>query len=124
MALGSIFLFLALLVLVALFVARPLIADVGEERPLDNENSHWLAERERVLDALAELDADWQLGKVPEDIYKIQREQLFSKGAQALAQLDKLNPPGRTGETKKNKTESDDLEKMITAYGAKRKGRK
>jgi hypothetical protein len=90
MGIGSLFLFLALLVLVALFVARPLFADAeADTGQLPQDSSSAQAEYERVLDALAELDADWELGKVPNEIYRAQREQLVAKGSAALKELEK-----------------------------------
>lgn len=90
MGIASLFLFLALLVLVALFVARPLLQSGSATEDALDEKASWLeAEYERVLDALAELDTDWELGKVPEDIYRPQREQLVVKGAAALRALEK-----------------------------------
>jgi hypothetical protein len=123
MPLGSIFLFLALLILVAFIVARPLTKDGEEGEGMDQKTSHWVAERERVLDALAELDADWQMGKVPADIYKLQRKQLVYKGALALEKLDVWTKKADR-KTKRSVTPSDDLEKMISAYKAKQKRRK
>lgn len=90
MGIASLLLFLALLVIVALFVARPLTqAANAAEFDLDEKTSSLEAEYERVLDALAELDADWELGKVPADIYRPQREQLVAEGATALKALEK-----------------------------------
>lgn len=121
MPLSSILLLLALLVLVALFVARPFL-DPHSADEVSNEVSPWIAERERVLDALAELDADFQLGKVPEEIYQPQRKQLLAKGAEALKELEKLG--AKTG--KDPRTVSDaQLEELIDARKAKRgKGRR
>lgn len=119
MPLSSLFLLLALLVLVALFVARPLfVPDAAEDTATPNEFSPWIAERERILDALAELDADWQLGKVPEELYSAQRQQLLVKGAIAIKQLER---PG--GSPRKESVQTDDaqLEKMIAARRAKSK---
>ncbi|MEX2143288.1 MAG: hypothetical protein WD740_01725 [Anaerolineales bacterium] len=118
---GSLLLFLALLVLVALFVSRPLFLADNAEAELDSEISRWLAERERVLEALTELDADWQMGKVPQDIYSSQRDQLLVKGSIALEHLEKsehkkLSRPKRT---KAKKKRGDDLEELIAAYRAK-----
>jgi len=75
---------------VAAFVASPFRhapkrEAVGED---DIELSQLLAERERVLDALAELDFDAELGKVPDDLYPIQREALLKRGADVLRLLD------------------------------------
>jgi len=90
MGIASLFLFLALLVLVALFVARPFMqAGNAAEFDLDEKGSSLEAEYERVLDGLAELDADWELGKVPADIYHPQRQQLVAQGAAALKALEK-----------------------------------
>ena len=121
MAIGSLLIFLALLVLVALFVARPLLESTEEDSALDTEASQWLAERERVLDALAELDADWKLGKVPPDIYAEQRELLLAKGAMALKKLEQIQKPGRrlAQQKKAKKKPSDDLERLIAAHKAK-----
>jgi hypothetical protein len=116
MAIGSMLVFLALLILVALFVTRPL-TEPDDEHATDGVASHWTAERERVLDALAELDADWQLNKVPEDVYHSQRAALVAEGAHALEQLEKVVTP-----VKAKRGSGDDLEAMITAH--KRKGRK
>jgi hypothetical protein len=89
MGIGSLLLFLALLVLVALFVARPLFADAeADNNQLAQDSSSVQAEYERVLDALVELDADWELGKVPKEIYRGQRQQLVTKGSAALKELD------------------------------------
>lgn len=117
MAIGSLLLFLALLILVALFVARPLLEENGADRSDEDASAPWIAERERVLDALAELDADWQLGKVPEDAYKQQRQQLLAKGAAALAQLDKI---AARQPLKRKVDAGDDLEALIAAYKRKK----
>lgn len=123
MPLGSVFLFLALLILVAFIVARPLTQDGEDDEGLDQNTSHWVAERERVLDALAELDTDSQMGKVPPDVYKLQRNQLVAKGALALENLEAL---GKKVDRKPKKRiePTDDLEALISAYKAKQKRRK
>lgn len=118
MALGSLLLLLALLVLVALFVVQPLLkADAETELP-DAALSHWTAERERALDALAELDADHAMHKVPADLYAGQRADLLAAGALALEQIEKLGKPVRRSQ---KPAQSDDLEDLIAAHKAKRK---
>ncbi len=120
MTLGPLLLFVALLVVVALFVARPLVeADADIEDLGDPVASQWVAERERVLDALTELDSDWHMGKVPEDIYQEQRDMLLATGAKALEQLDRLT--SKPSRQKKKEAKADDLEAMIAAYKVKRK---
>ena len=89
MDLGSIFLILGLLILVVVFVARPLFerdgASLSQE---EHEYSALLAERDRLLNALQELDFDHALGKIPEGDYPAQRAVLVQNGAQVLRQLD------------------------------------
>ena len=97
MEIGSIFLILALLLVVGLFVGRPFV-DQKKERLVsasdqaDHERSALLAERDRVLTALWELDFDNTLGKIPEEDYPLQRFALLHEGADLLRQLDALQP--------------------------------
>lgn len=97
MDLGSIFLILALLVLVGLYVSRPLLERQSttsfSDAPLsgdEHERSTLLAERDRILNALQELDFDYALGKIPEADYPLQRSALLRSGAQALRKLDAM----------------------------------
>lgn len=89
MDIGSIFLILGLFILVALFVARPFIerraVSVSQE---EHELSALLAERDRVVNALQELDFDFSLGKIPDGEYPAQRTALVQRGAITLRQLD------------------------------------
>ncbi len=90
MDIGSILLLLALVVVVGVFIASPLRTQrerkaVGK---LDIELSQLLAERERILEALAELDFDNDMGKIPDDLYPLQREALLKRGAAVLRLLD------------------------------------
>jgi NADH pyrophosphatase NudC (nudix superfamily) len=97
MELGSLFLILALLVLVVLFITRPFLAK--EESPsnamtnqVDHERSNLLAEYDRVLAALQELDLDFALGKIPEEAYPPQRSVLVMRGVEVLRKLDTMYP--------------------------------
>ena len=96
MDIGSIFLILGLLVLVGLFVARPLVersaVAVSQQ---EHEFSALLAERDQVLNSLQELDFDFTLGKIPEDEYPAQRAALLQRGAGVLRQLDSYQPAER-----------------------------
>ncbi len=101
MDLGSIFLILALLLMVGLFIGRPLLdrktIAVSQE---EHEYSGLLAERDRILNALQELDFDFTLGKIPEGDYPMQRETLLMRGANVLKQLDSIEArtPGDAAE--------------------------
>jgi hypothetical protein len=99
MDLGAILILLALLIAVGLFLAAPLMRG-ARPRPLDEspEISALLAERDRVINALQELDFDFKLGKVPEDGYPAQRAELLQRGASILKELDQRTPQPATGQ--------------------------
>jgi hypothetical protein len=96
MDVGSILLILALLLLVGVFVTRPFFERniVPEPDPeadeRDHELSSLLAERDRLLNALQELDFDHALAKIPEEDYPAQRALLLQQAAKVLQKLDAL----------------------------------
>jgi hypothetical protein len=98
MDLGAIFVLLALLVVVGLFLAEPLMRRLprGYSQP-SPEASSLLAERDRVINALQELDFDFKLGKIPEEDYPGQRTVLLQRGAEILRRLDELQPTPASG---------------------------
>ncbi|MDR3577544.1 MAG: zinc ribbon domain-containing protein [Anaerolineaceae bacterium] len=100
MDLGSIFLILAGVVLVAIFIARPFMDHKVEAAPLieqkttdheEHQRSALLAERDRLLTTIQELDFDFALGKIPAEDYPPQRELLVQNGIDLLQKLDILN---------------------------------
>jgi hypothetical protein len=90
MDIGSILLGLALLVVVALYVARPLMdpARLREREP--GPADALLAEREQVLTALRDLDFDHAMGKITDEDHAPQRAALVAQGVSLLKQLDAL----------------------------------
>lgn len=95
MDLGSIFLILALLILAGLFISRPLFERNPAVEAVDNQEDHelsaLLAERDRVLNALQELDFDHALGKIPAEDYPAQRAFLLQHGSEVLRRLDAMD---------------------------------
>jgi NADH pyrophosphatase NudC (nudix superfamily) len=93
MQLTAIFFTLAVLILVAIYLYSPFMERrarrVTEE---EHELSALMAERDRVINSLQELDFDFKLGKIPEDDYPTQRSTLLQKGADILRQIDALAP--------------------------------
>jgi zinc-ribbon domain len=145
MELTAIFFSLAILILVGMYLYAPFMERsarrVTEE---EHELSALMAERDRVINSLQELDFDFKLGKIPEDDYPTQRASLLQKGADILRKIDALTlsfPNGQEGtveETEerlekaiaarradasnaKPEVSDDDLESMISS---RRKGRK
>ena len=93
MELTAIFFSLAILILVGIYLYAPFMERrarrVTEE---EHELSALMAERDRVINALQELDFDFKLGKIPEDDYPLQRSTLLQKGADILRKIDSLAP--------------------------------
>ena len=112
MDIGALFLTLAITTLVAMFLIQPYMERrtkfVSAE---EHEHSHLLAERDRYINALRELDFDFEMGKIPEDSYPTQRAELLKKGADALRKLDEY-------EGAKSTSAEDRLEAVIAARRA------
>lgn len=93
MELGAIFLVLAVLVVVGMYLYSPFMA---RSRKLSTSEMHEIsalkAERDRVINSLQELDFDFKLGKIPAEDYPEQRAELLKKGADILRKLDELEP--------------------------------
>jgi len=121
MELTAIFFSLAVLVLVGIYLYAPFMERrarrVTEE---EHELSALMAERDRVVNSLQELDFDFKLGKIPEEDYPTQRASLLQKGADILRKIDSLAalaPEGRGGRSETQDTEAR-LEKAIAARRA------
>ena len=87
MTTGSILLGAALLLLTALYVARPFLQtpSSSERRSLRLEK---LAEKDAVLDEIQRLEFDHDTGKIPADFFTEQRQILVLKAAAVLQELD------------------------------------
>ena len=95
MDIGSILLIVAVFVIAAVFVARPLLDGQSDMVSEEEQNlSSLMAERERILDALSELDLDHEMGKVPEEVYPQQRDQLARAGVEILRKIDAFQANG------------------------------
>lgn len=96
MELGSLFLVLAVIVIIGIYVYAPFTANTHRTRASHLRESHEVsalkAERDRVINSLQELDFDHKLGKIPVEDYPDQRASLLQKGADILRKLDELVP--------------------------------
>src|SRR5512138_1842425 len=99
---GSLLMVLAVVFLVGIYVSQPFFR--REAGPLkskrlqandemERQRSALLAERDRILTSLQDLEFDHTLGKVPEEDYPAQRLVFMEEGAEVLRQLDALEPP-------------------------------
>ena len=139
MELTAIFFSLAVLILVGVYLYAPFMEGrarrVTEE---EHELSALMAERDRVINSLQELDFDYKLGKIPEEDYPTQRAGLLQSGAEILKKIDSLAPQPTSAQDTEARLEraiaarradaamarveiaDDELEAMISA---RRKGR-
>jgi hypothetical protein len=139
MELTAIFFSLAVLILVGMYLYAPFMErrarGVTEE---EHELSALMAERDRVINSLQELDFDFKLGKIPEEDYPTQRASLLHKGADILRKIDSLAPQTASAQDTEARLEraiaarradasnakpevsDDDLESMISSRRQKR----
>lgn len=119
MELSALFLVLAVLIVVGMYLYAPFMSG---RRKVSAKESHeissLLAERDRVINSLQELDFDFSLGKVPAEDYPAQRAALLQRGAEILKKLDEaaltpnLSPNGRS--------EGSEAERIEEAVAARR----
>lgn len=143
MDIGAIFFTLAVITLVGMYVGQPFVQRRGRRATQeDHEYSSLMAEYDRAVNTLQELDFDNALGKVPAEDYPRQRAELLAKGADLLRKLDAMRPQERkTGHDAESRMEAavasrradasdeksvavlddDDLESMIAARRKTRK---
>lgn len=140
MELTAIFFSLAVLVLVGIYLYAPFMEHRGHRVTREeHELSALMAERDRVINSLQELDFDFKLGKIPEEDYPVQRTSLLQKGADILKRIDSLAPQPASAQDTEARLEraiaarradaalakvdvaDDDIEAMISS---RRKGRK
>lgn len=125
MELGALLLLLAVILLVGIFISRPFFqkaAPLSPEPPGSGQQlSSLMAERDRVINTLQELDFDFKLGKIPGDEYPTIRADLLKKGSDILRQIDLLRGKGQAvsvpaealEDTLPASAEEDAIEKLI-----------
>lgn len=118
MEIGAILLILALFLLVAFFVAQPFL----ERRAVklvsaeEHQRSTLMAERDRLIGALQELDFDHTLGKIPAEDYPLMRAELLQHAADVLRQLDELGP--QNGKESRGSAAEERVEAAVAARRA------
>lgn len=124
MDIGSIFILLAILLMVAIFLSQPFLDKETTVTKAESEYSHLLAERERLLDRIQELDFDYDLDKVSEKDYQRARKSLVRNAASILHKIDvieeekgidKTSPSEDALRRSPRKTEVDDIETLIAS---------
>lgn len=72
------------------YVGRPLVTGEGDVPPADPRAVALLLEREAVLSALRDLDADHAAGRMPDEAWQTLRADALVRGAAVLAALDEV----------------------------------
>jgi len=90
--LSSLILLFIVIVLIVLFVMQPLTSRRRPEVEGSQVLSTLLAEHDRVLNSLKDLDFDNSLGKIPVEAFPVQRANLVQQGAEILRKIDQLAP--------------------------------
>ena len=119
MELSAIFLVLAVLILVGMYLYSPFMA--GRRRASvkeSHEASTLMAERDRVINSLQELDFDFSLGKIPAEDYPAQRSALLQKGAVILKRLDDLAVTSSHSPNGRGESQEDRIEEAVAARRA------
>src|SRR4030065_1778311 len=124
MDIGSLFLILAILIPVVIFISRPLL----ERGPppvshAEQDVSTLLAKRDQVVATIQELDDDYNLGKIPSEVYPNQRMTLLQNGADVLRQIDAYQE-APAAETAEDRLEAALVSRRQTFESTKNQGRK
>ena len=116
MEFSSLLIVIFIFILSGVFIMRPFL--VEEKKPKSSGSSRidsLIAEKERLLLAIEELDLEHELDKISTQEHNRNRDILLAEAADVLKQLDKIQKPGSS---KKKKTSTptktdDDLERLI-----------
>lgn len=120
MDIGAVLAGLALMVAVVAYLARPMVERRGQAVSAeDHEVSLLLAERDRVLSSLQDLEMDRAMGKIMQHDYERQRQELFAEGAEVLRRLDQIQSGGAA---ENRSSEDGGLEAEIEAEVAALRG--
>jgi len=89
MIIGAILISLAILVLVVIFVTRPLYkAELVEEDQEVNDTKLLTSEYQQTLSRIRDLELEYQEGKTSIEDYQQRRETLNNEAAEVLLKLD------------------------------------
>jgi hypothetical protein len=113
MNLAAIIIGVAIAVAVAAYVAEPLIRGQRDRKHQTSNINYQGADLEleyrATLEAIRELDFDFQTGKIVEEDYQLLRERYVLQGAALLQKLDQL------GARRASETISDQIEALVLA---------
>jgi len=117
MEIAALLLTLGVIILVGLYLYAPFLERQARRvTQEEHELSALMAERDRVVNSLQELDFDFRLGKIPEGEYPTQRATLLQKGADILRSIDAFSSNENDADTVREN--QDRIEKAVAARRA------
>lgn len=118
MTIGAVLLILAVAIGVAVLVASPFLQPQRKAQfSTDQSQSAMLAEKERLIHSIQELEFDHQSGKIPDNLFESQRKLLMVETGAVLEKLRNLaatQSAARTSEAGSAGSEYDQLEELIS----------
>ena len=105
MTLAAILFSIAILGIVGLFVAKPLLLPRFSRRRQASQLDRLKIQKEGLLILIGDLDFDYQTGRLTEDDYQLQRSKLMAEAALILQQMDNLQGQSASSESISAKTE-------------------
>jgi hypothetical protein len=91
MDIGSILFITAILLLVAFYLAKPILEGSGRQlTATERKLSSLQARRDQVLISIHDLDLDRTMGKIEREDFETQRSALTAEGASILREIDAL----------------------------------
>jgi hypothetical protein len=112
MDIGSILLGLALVLLVAAYIGRPLLVKSGLAVSVeDRQLSELQAQRDRILNRLQELDMDFAMSKILETDYQAERQAVMQDGTEVFKDIDAL--VGSSPGSAKRVSREDEIEAEV-----------
>jgi len=126
MAFSSFLIVLAIFVLAGIIIVRPFLVEQNISTPVvPQKYDSLLAERERLLSSIEDLDLEHDLQKISSQEHTRNRDILLSQAAGVLVQLDKLEKKVPKDMRVSSPVENeDDLEAMIETRRQELKGDK
>jgi hypothetical protein len=118
MDIGSVLVIIGIFLLAGLFVVRPFFERERKDGDrVRHRYSHLIAEKERLLEAIQELDLDLELNKISPEDHARKRSQLTAEAARVLEELDHLQgaDPGLSKAQPAADEEVDELEALISS---------
>ena len=126
MAFSSFLIVLVIFFLAGIFIVRPFLVEQNISTPVvPKEYDSLLAEKERLLSSIEDLDLEYDLQKISSQEHIRNRDILLSQAAEILVKLDKLEKKVPKNMRVSSPVENeDDLEAMIETRRRELKGDK